>query len=178
MRRKLLSFSLGILFCFGCAGITAAAQYDHETDVDGMIFSWKVADGTLHVKLSAKTTGWVGIGFNPSEQMKDAGFVLGFVKNGKVELRDDFGESVRNHKEDTDLGGTADVTVIGGEEKKGSTTIEFSMPLDSGDKNDSVIDPNGETVVLLAYGGKRDSFISKHQFKTKIKVNLSTGKVE
>jgi hypothetical protein len=29
--------------------------------------------------------------------------------------------------------------------------------------------------VLLAYGAGRDSFKTKHQFKTALKVNLSTG---
>ncbi len=128
--------------------------------------------------MSAKTTGWVGVGFNPSTQMKDANFVLGYVKKGKTSITEDFGNAERTHKADEKLGGTNNATLIGGSEKGGITTIEFSIPLDSGDKNDSVIDPAGKTVVLLAYGGKRDSFKSKHKFRTTIEVNLNSGKVD
>jgi hypothetical protein len=127
--------------------------------------------------VSGKTTGWVGIAFNPSTQMKDGNFILGYVKDGKVSILDHFGDGDTSHEDDEKLGGSTDITIIGGTEDKTSTAIEFSMPLNSGDKKDTVIDPAGETVVLLAYGGSRDSFKSKHQFRTAIKVNLSDGKV-
>jgi hypothetical protein len=178
MRGRIVSLMLSMVFLAGFAANSMATEYDHETEVRGMNFAWKVAEGTLHVKLTARTTGWVGIGFNPTEQMKGANYILGYVKNGKVELRDDYGDETRNHKEDEKLGGTNDLTVIGGEEKGGSTTLEFSIPLDSGDKYDSKLDPEGETVVLLAYGGSRDSFRSKHKYKATLSVNLSSGSAE
>ncbi|MDJ0623997.1 MAG: DOMON domain-containing protein [Desulfocapsaceae bacterium] len=178
MRVNLTSLVVSLIFLVGLTGNAIAVEYDHETEVRGMTFSWKVADGNLHVKLMGKTTGWVGIGFNPTEGMKDANYVLGYVKKGKVEITDDFGNSAINHKSDEELGGTNDVTVVGGEEKGRATTLEFSIPLDSGDKYDSVLDPEGTTVVLLAFGGNRDSFRSKHRANAIINVNLSTGEVQ
>lgn len=168
-----------MLFCLTLISTPGfATEYTHETSVDKMTFSWKVADENLHVKLSAKTQGWVGIGFNPEEKMKGADYVLGYVKKGEVKLRDDYGDSARAHKADKKLGGEDNVTVVGGEEAGGVTTVEFSIPLNSGDKYDTVITPDGETVVLLAYGGKRDSFTSKHKYRGAITVNLATGKVQ
>jgi len=169
---------LSSLFLLSLSQIVWAVDYEHETKVRGMEFAWKVADDRLHIKLTARTTGWVGIGFNPVEYMEGANYIIGYVKRGKVTLRDDYGDSARNHNSDEKLGGTDDVTLVSGEEKGRSTTLEFSLPLDSGDKYDSVLEPEGETVVLLAYGGKRDSFRGKHKFRTDLKVNLSTGKVE
>ena len=107
--------------------------------------------------------------------MKDANFILGFVKDGKPEITDDFGDTNNNHSPDTTLGGTDDVTLVGGSEEGGMTTVEFTMPLQSGDKYDGEIDVEGDTIVLLAYGGARDSFKTKHQYRTTLKVNLSTG---
>lgn len=162
-----------------CGGDYVNAQdYDHDAKVKNMSFFWKIEGSDLKVKMTGKTTGWVGIGFNPSAQMKDADFILGYVKDGKAKITDDFGDKERTHKVDEKLGGITNTTLVGGTEDGGVTTIEFSMPLNSGDKTDTVIDPAGQTVVLLAYGGKRDSFKSKHKYRTTIKVNLSTGKVE
>lgn len=178
MRGKIVSLMLSLLFLAGFAVNTVAAEYDHETEAGGMSFAWKAADGNLHVKLTAPTTGWVGIGFNPTEGMKGANYILGYVKDGKVELRDDYGDSERNHNEDVKLGGTSDLTVIGGEEKGNNTIVEFSIPLNSGDKYDSVLNPEEDTVVLLAFGGSRDSMRSKHKYRGILNVNLSSGKVE
>lgn len=178
MREGLLRCVLVSAIISLSANFSIAADYDHETKVEDMTFAWKVDGANLHVKLSADTTGWIGIGFNPEEEMKGANYILGYVKGGKVKLTDDYGDSARGHKEDEKLGGTTDVTAVGGEEKGDTTTIEFTIPLDSGDKYDSVLTPDGDTVVLLAYGGKRDSFKSKHKFRKSLKVNLATGKVE
>ena len=178
MGRRLLVFTLTLFFILGSGSCLFAQDYDHEAKVKDMSFSWKVDGADLKVKLSGKTTGWVGIGFNPSTQMKDASFILGYVKKGKATVTDEFGDSERTHKADDKIGGSSNVTLVGGSEEGGVTTVEFSVPLNSGDKTDTVIDPAGETVVLLAYGGKRDSFKSKHKYRTSIKVNLSSGKVE
>ncbi len=178
MRVRALSTTLFLVVLFTFINICQAAEYDHEKDVDGIVFAWKVADENLNVKISAKTTGWVGIGFNPTNKMLGADYVLGYVKNGKVKVRDDYGDTERAHRSDEKLGGTDNVTLVGGEEKGGMTTVEFSIPLNSGDKYDTVIDPAAETVVLLAYGAGRDSFRSKHKDRKTIKVNLSTGDIK
>jgi hypothetical protein len=152
-----------------------AADYAHEVQAREMTFAWTVTDKQLDVKLSADTTGWVAIGFNPTDRMQGANYILGYVKDGKVSLTDDFGDSPTGHKPDDKLGGTEDVTLVGGSEENGRTTIEFSIPLASSDVNDGNIDGQGETVVLLAYGPDRDSFKIRHKFRTAMKINLTTG---
>lgn len=152
-----------------------AGEYAHEVKDKKIAFAWNVEGDKLAVKLTAETEGWVGIGFNPVAAMKGANFILGYVKNGKVELDDDYGINESAHKSDTKLDGTSDVTLVGGSEADGVTTVEFTIPLASADKNDTKIDVNGDTTVLLAYGAGRDSFLSKHKYRTALKVNLSTG---
>lgn len=152
-----------------------AADYAHEVQAQKMTFAWTVNGKQLDVKLSADTTGWVAIGFHPIDRMQGANYILGYVKDGKVSLTDDFGDTPTGHKPDTKLGGTEDVTLVGGSEENGRTTLEFSIPLASSDVNDGNIDAQGETVVLLAYGPDRDSFKIKHKFRTAMKINLATG---
>ncbi len=165
---------MSVILCATVSNLQAA-EYDHEVQDKKINFAWKVEGDKLAVKLTAETEGWVGIGFNPTKEMKGANFILGYVKGGVAKLDDDFGVAENSHKPDTKLNGTSDVTLVGGTETGGVTTIEFTLPLDSTDKNDTKIDVNGDTTVLLAYGGGRDSFLAKHAYRTALKINLSTG---
>jgi hypothetical protein len=178
MKRGLFVIIVGLFVTASTFNGAVASDYAHNIDVEKMSFAWKVDGENLVVKLSAETTGWVGIGFNPSKKMKDANYVIGYVKKGEAKIRDDFGVGERKHKADEKLGGTSNSTLIGGTEENGMTTLEFSLPLSSGDKHDTIIDPAGDTIVLLAYGGKRDSLISAHKYRTTLKVNLNSGTFE
>lgn len=165
---------MGVILCATVTHIQAA-EYDHEVQDEKISFAWKVASETMAVRLTAETEGWVGIGFNPEKGMQGANFILGYVKDGEVKLDDHFGYDANAHKSDTKLEGTSDVTLVSGTETGGMTTIEFIIPLESGDKNDTKIDVNGDTTVLLAYGTGRDSFLTKHRYRTALQVNLSSG---
>ncbi len=165
---------VSLLLC-GAVATLQAGQYDYEVKDKKISFAWKVDGDKLAVKLAAETDGWVGIGFNPSKEMKDANFILGYVKDGETKIVDEFGDSESSHAPDEKLGGTTDVTLVGGTETGGMTTVEFTMPLKSADKNDGTLNVNGDTIVLLAYGSGRDSFKTKHTYRTALKVNLSTG---
>lgn len=152
-----------------------AAEYPHSLTVDKMTFAWNLAGENLAIKLSAPTTGWVAIGFHPTDMMKDANIILGMVKDGKVVISDDFGTQPTQHTPDSKRDGQENVTVVGGTESGNTTTLEFSIPLNSGDANDGAIDPKADTKVMLAYGPDRDSTKLKHQFAKIITVNLASG---
>ena len=177
MKRTIAHIALTAACCLPLLSASAApaADYAHQVEAKKMSFAWTVDGDRLAVKLAAETTGWVAIGFNATDAMKGANYILGYVKDGKVTLSDDFGDSPTGHKPDDKLGGTEDVTLIGGSEENGTTTIEFSIPLASADANDGTIAPDGDTVVLLGYGPDRDSFKVKHKYRTTMKVNLATG---
>lgn len=153
----------------------AGGEYSHKIALDSISFEWSVDGDNLNVRLVAKTDSWVGIGFNPSSAMKDANFVLGYVKSGKVSVTDEFGTSRFQHQEDSKIGGETNITDVSGDESGGMTTVSFTIPLNSGDDKDQVISPDADTVILLAHGAGRDSFKSKHSFRSELKVNLSTG---
>ncbi len=164
-----------ILTTFLFFSVTAfAADYQHSITVEDMTLDWSIEGETLAIKIAAKTNGWVGIGFNPESRMKGANIVLGYVKDGKVKISDDFGHKKTMHKKDTKLGGENNVTLIKGNEEGKLTTLEFTIPLNSSDSSDGSLDPTGDNTVLLAYG-KRDSMRSGDAFNETITLNLSTG---
>ncbi len=152
-----------------------ADGYDFNIKVEKMSFEWKADTTNLNIRLSAKTTGWVGIGFSPTVKMKDANIIVAYVKKGKVKIIDEFGLSGTVHSKDSKHGGKKDVTAISGTEENGITTVEFTIPLNSGDSKDKPVELKGDTTVILAYGAGRDSFRSRHVFRTTLKVNLGTG---
>lgn len=177
MEKKGISIiSVAVLLIVLLSSVGVSAEFDHEIRIEKMGFRWKVDGENLVVELSARTKGWVAIGFNPSDEMKDANIVIAYVKRGEARIRDDFGVSENSHVQDTRKGGRDNVTVISGKEENGMTTVAFSIPLDSGDSRDQPIVTDGETVVLLAYNRSRDSFRPRHSFRTRLKVNLNTGK--
>lgn len=175
LQRVLIGMSLMLCASLSIAGAT---EYTHELKDKKMSFAWTIEGENLAVKLVAETDGWVGIGFNPTEQMAGANFILGYVKKGKAKIVDEFGIDETKHKSDKKLDGVADAVLVGGTEVDGVTTIEFTIPLDSGDKNDTAIDVSGDTIVLLGYGAGRDSFRSKHKYRSTFIVNMTTGKSE
>ncbi len=170
---KSLALTIGAVF-FLFVQYSFAISYDHSLKVEDMEFHWKVEGSHLAVKAIAKTTGWVSVGFNPVEEMQGANYIIGFVKNGKLEISDDFGHRTTSHTPDERRGGKNSIVSSSGSEEGSNTTIEFKIPLDSGDKTDTVIDPNGKTIVLLGHGG-RDSFRTGHDYYAIIEVNLNSG---
>lgn len=177
MYKRTFTATVAVIFAFlvSTASVAQSAEYQHSLTAEKMTFDWSVEGEQLAVKLSAPTTGWVAVGFNPSNKMKDSNIVIGYVKKGKVKIVDHFGTAATQHKGDKKIGGAENVTVVGGSEEGDTTTIEFSIPLNSGDEKDGVIDPNADTTVILAYGPERDSFRMKHKFNATIVVNLSSG---
>jgi len=166
------------LFCMCGVVSVQGADYDHEVEAKGVTFAWKADGDTLHGKVSAKTKGWVAVGFNPVKKMEGANYIIGYVKDGEVTVADHFGDKATGHSPDEKLGGTSDVTVVGGSEEGKVTTIEFTIPMNSADKYDSVLSADGDTIVLLAYGPDRDSFKPRHKGRAMKTVNLGSGAVK
>jgi len=156
----------------------SAMEYQHTLEVKNMQFSWTVEGDQIHVKLSAKTTGWVAIGFDPEKAMGGANIIIGAVKNGKFKIEDHYANKRRGHSSDEKMGGKNDVLNPSGSEKNGVTTISFTLPLDTGDKFDKPINTEGTSKIMLAYGSGRDSFKARHPFRTIYEINFSTGETK
>lgn len=166
---------IAIVSLFVCPG-AMASEYDHKLDVENMDVLWKLDGDKIHMKLAAKTTGWVAIGFDPEKAMQGANIIIGAVKNGKVRIEDHYGDRKRNHKKDEKLGGKNHILNPKGTEVDGVTTISFTLPLDSGDQWDKPIDTSKKYRIMLGIGGGRDSFRSGHIWRGVYDVDFTSGK--
>ena len=145
-----------------------------KVEASGITFQWKVVGTDLEIKVSAPTTGWVAVGFNPSVMMKDANVIIGYVSAGAtLSLQDDYGSELTNHAVDPVSSGTQ-LIPLGGTEGGGVTEIHFRIPLDSpDDQYDQDLVEGVVTKVILAHGSDgEDNFTQKHQMRTAISVEL------
>jgi len=146
-----------------------------EYIVEDFSFEWKPEDSlsTLLIRITAPTTGWVAVGFDPSSFMTDANLLIGYVENDTVFLRDDFGTGQVTHDADTNLGGTSDVEIIDGSESSSGTTIEFRIPMNSGDQYDKVLVDGNTYSMIFAFGyDGADDYTSGHEWAGLASVEL------
>jgi len=139
-------------------GVVMEDEYADQVDIAGVTFAWTTDAEFLYGAMWAKTEGWVSVGFDPTNRMQAANYIFGFVQDGEVSIADMFGTKSagpESHPPDTTLGGTDDIVVYGGSEQDGVTLIEFKIPLDSGDANDTPLTP-GTHVLITAYGPTDD----------------------
>ncbi len=177
MTKKIIGAVIATMLsiCFFLPGVVLASEYLHKLQAKNMDVYWEIDGDQIHVKLSAKTTGWVAIGFDPEKAMQGANIIIGAVKNGKVKIEDHYGDRKRGHSTDKKLGGDNHILNPQGMEEDGITTITFSFPLDSGDKWDKPIDPAKPSRIMIAYGSGRDSFKSGHSYRAVYDINYTTG---
>ena len=134
-------------------------------------FQWKVDGSNLQVVVRAPTQGWVGVGFDPTNLMKDANFIIGYVADGQASFSDQFGTQLTAHASDESLGGQVNVGTPSGTEADGATELSFTIPLDSGDQYDRALAAGQSYDVLLAYG-PNDDFEMIHQVRVEVQMQL------
>ena len=123
-----------------------------SAEAAGVTVQWKVEGSSISVQMSAPTTGWIAVGFDPSRQMADANIIIGYVEGGEVFLSDDYGVGNVRHAPDVENGGTYDLTDVEGEEADGMTVLRFTMPLDSGDATDKPLVAGSTYKIIAAHG--------------------------
>lgn len=136
-----------------------------------MSLTWRVEAERLQITLSGPTEGWIAVGFRPSRAMKDANIHIGYVDGSDVVMTDQFGTGLITHKPDVELGGNSDIADLSGDESGGTTTIRYSIPLDSGDEYDQPLVP-GETIPVILAWGRADNTTGAHRDRTTIQITL------
>ncbi len=168
MKRTLpIAAVLGLL-----SAVLAAAQTRPPivAEAAGMKLTLVVAGDRVEATVEAPVTGWVAVGFNPSSRMKDADYKIGYVKDGAAFARDDYGNGLVSHAEDTRLGGTSDLISFSGTESDGRTVMTFVFPVNSGDSKDSVLGPGRHKVLLAA--SNADNFTGIHRMRGSVDITI------
>lgn len=160
-----------IVFLLSLTLLSALESKSRNLEIDNMEISWDIVEENVIFTVSAPTNGWVSIGFEPTKMMKDADIIIAYVKDGDLYIEDHYGNSNVSHKADTALGGEDNVKPVKGVETDNKTTVTFSIPLNSGDKYDKVLEEGKTYSIIFAYG-KKDNFKSWHKYKGKSDITL------
>ena len=148
---------------FKADGVISDGEYTGKQTYDNGNYeiSWYSDEKDMIIGVKAKTKGFIAMAVQPNKAMKDADIIIGYVKDGKVSIDDEFSTgNFGPHSPDVDLGGKNDITVFGGKEDGEYTVIEFKRSLDTKDKYDNSLKP-GSNQILWAYG-EADDFSLKH----------------
>jgi len=114
-------------------------------------FQWKVDGQKLDCIVSAPTTGWVGVGFGTSGQMKGSEIILGYVQDGQATIKDEYGDAINHHSPVTDLGGQSIISDPSGTQTNGTTELRFSIALNATGKYHVALVPGQQYLLLLAH---------------------------
>jgi len=142
---------------------------DNGNPVDFHLF-WHVVDDTIRIKISAKTTGWIGFGLSPNEEMPSSDVVIGWVSaSGNTFFDDRFAVQRSQPPTDLDQGGENNIQLLSINSVDGWTTIEYSRLLVTGDLSTDVDINSGVTPVAWAMGyswdNPEDGVLSRHEFR-------------
>jgi hypothetical protein len=189
-----LVYVLAMLILFGCAeetpsppqtltptppltedwsadGIIKVREYHGSNNYGDYTIHWRSDEQYIYIGMTAKTSGWVAMAFQPGSRMKDADMIFGFVNDGKVEVYDLYSTgNFGPHALDTELGGTDNILNYSGKEGGGVTTIEFKRQLRTEDEYDIPIS-KGINEIIWAYGSS-DSLTVKHSTRGYGEINL------
>lgn len=161
MKTYLITFLLLMV-----VGISLYGQSPWQTvSASGVTLKYRVnAPGTnLECDLSGTTTGWIAVGFNPTDVMRNGNILIGYVSGGTPQIRDDWGTTSTVHVSDTSLGGVSNVTLVSGSETGGVTSLVFNIPLSSGDQYDRAMAIGQSYPIILARGANgADNYTGMH----------------
>ena len=146
-------------------GIIADGEYQYNLSFDNGNFKiyFTTDKDVIYFGISAKTSGWVSIGIEPTSRMKDADIIAGWVnEDGNFQVKDYFsiGE-FGPHSEDSDLGGTDDILEYAATEEGKVTTVEFKRYLSTNDTYDKPISSDKNIKIIWAMGNN-DDFDLRH----------------
>ncbi|WP_083907006.1 DOMON domain-containing protein [Fangia hongkongensis] len=176
MMRKWLFSVFSIMMLSVTFGFASTKPIEKCTDkvcsvhLKTIYFSYqKAGSDRILFHVSAKTSGWVGIGFGAKYAMRDARIVMGYVDaKGKAHISQEYGSGTFSHSQVKN----PDVKLVSGTFKDGWTTLVFTLPIHSKIKEGFSFKKGKSLSVILAYGkNNAKNRTSHHGFATHINID-------
>lgn len=159
-------------------GIIAKGEYGNQLSfaAGDFLLYWELDQDTAHFGIQARTEGWVCLGIDPTQAMAEADMVFGWVEpGGSAGALDCYATGLFGpHPPDEELGGQQNILSFAVAEQGGTTTFEFTRPLDTTDAYDKPLSQSGEIKIIWAYGGS-DDYLNLHSRKGGATISLTGG---
>jgi cytochrome b561 len=162
-------------------GVVSEGEYTGSLSQSGgdFILHWAVSGDIAHFAIEAQTRGWVALGIEPTRAMAQADVIFGWVDAGGTAGALDchsiglFGP----HPSDEELGGQQNILAFAGSHADGVTTFEFSRALETGDRYDKPLSPEGELKIIWAHSNS-DNFLDLHDHRGSATISLSGARTQ
>lgn len=125
----------------------------------GIVINWTIAGDTIYFGIESKSSGWTGIGFNPSGNKKSgAHMVMWSFENNKLSIRDMYMTRPTGAPTPVEQGGgKSSILASAGTVNGENQVVEFSRKLAANNpKTDVTLVQGKENTILLATGNDTD----------------------
>ena len=161
------------------ADITGLSMNLMVLDKGNYRLAWSIKDQTISFQVTAKTSGWIAIGFNPTPKIKDTDMIIGYLNpNGQSKIVDAFSTGEKGpYPDDVSLGGTDDILNGKVTYNNGWTLLSFQRKLSTNDKFDKTILLNKPMKVIWSYSSSKNLNSYKDTSNGAVEISF-TGKEE
>jgi hypothetical protein len=169
---KTIITTIGIL-C-GAVAILFNPTPSNQTNTirkNGMEVTWAYRNNRVHFKMKAPTTGWVAIGFNEANQLKNTYLIMGRVAYNLATVKEHFVVEPGDYRPIETFGAPVLVDAIEGMENEGGTVIRFSLPIEAIDAYRKNLEPGTHYTLLMAYS-LEDDFQHHSVMRTQTTIQL------
>ncbi|MFW6270511.1 MAG: DOMON domain-containing protein [Bacillota bacterium] len=137
------------------------------SDIDMEIY-WEFSqeEDELYMVLESPGSGWLAVGFEPTNRMADAEIIIAGFENDSLLLEEHYGTGSTSHEK-------IDETYIEnytGEKSEEISRAEFVIPLGEDSRYD--LTRGEEHTIILSYHDNSDNFIQRHTQRTTIELEL------
>ncbi|MGM0640287.1 MAG: DOMON domain-containing protein [Thermotogota bacterium] len=138
-----------------------------ETEL-GMDIYWEFSeDNDLYMVIKAPVSGWISIGFEPSNRMKDAKIIIIGLNNDEVVLEEHYGNSMISHRKIEEKY----IENFYGERTEEYSLAEIKIPLNE-ESRYNTLKPDAKIKTIIAYHNSSDSFMRRHSQRDTIEIQF------
>ncbi|CAD5250518.1 MULTISPECIES: DOMON domain-containing protein [unclassified Imperialibacter] len=169
---KIIITTIGIL-C-GALAMLYNPTPSSQTNIirkNGMEVIWAHQDDRVQFELKAPTTGWVAIGFNEADQLKNTYLIMGRVANNLATVKEHFVVEPGDYRPIETFGAPVLVDSIEGLESEDGTVIRFSLPIEAIDAYRKDLEPGKSYSLLMAFS-LEDDFQHHSVMRTQTTIQL------
>lgn len=131
-------------------------QAGKQIEKNGMHLIWRHSHDSIHLEMSAPSTGWLAIGFNSSADLAGTYLLMGRLSNNRAEVVEHSIIQPGDYRSFSVMGFPGCVKNIRGEEKRGTTRISFSLPNKPENLLQKDLREGNRYHLLLAYSVDKD----------------------
>ena len=147
---------------FLCSGSAALAGTALVAKTDPQEFAldrtrltlWR-EENRVFCTFTAPTQGWLAVGFNNEERLRDTRFVIGAMIGESFHFEEHVAQ-VSDHARVQDAGLVVTADDVSGARVGDGTIMRFSMPMTFPDSNRSITSPKNTTYVMRAWSHHTD----------------------